>query len=409
VRTAVFGAAAYIMPLLIFTVIALVTPAVASEGMLDGVTSALIAVTPPQLVMAWVAMNGTPTVLLVLCLNRWARAVGPCVLAFVTTVVSGLIVAWFALLSTRGSALVIRVADATGFSLWRLLIAAAMLTALLCGVVGWYLLRWIRRGYVTKHMNDRSLMLDAIWLVFASFYSVAFALEGPQWSAAGVLAFAAYKLSSSARVVPGNESRGLTFLRVFSLGRRSDRLFERVGRQWRYVGCLQVITGPDVAHTTVQPHQLLDFLAGRLRTHFISTADTVAARVQRRDQAPDFDGRFRVNNFFCHANSWEAVVARLVSEGDVVLMDLRSFSAKSAGCIRELRHLIDFVPLTRCVLVVDATTDASFLQRTLEQAWQEMHPSSPNRHMPRDSVPLHRLGSRQQGVQKLLRQLCEAA
>ena len=144
-------------------------------------------------------------------------------------------------------------------------------------------------------------------------------------------------------------------------------------------------------------------------THFSGTADAIEARVRERDRAPDRDGRFRVNNFFCHANAWEAVVARLVSDGDVVLMDLRSFSARSTGCIRELRHLIDFVPLTRCVMVVDATTDAPFLQRTLEQAWQEIHPLSPNRDANCDCAPLHRLGSHQQGLQQLMRRLCEAA
>ena len=292
VRTAVFGVVAYAMPLVIFTAIALMTPAVDSEGMLDGVTSTLIAVTPPQLVMSWLVMNGTPTVLLLLCLNRWSRAVGPPVFAFVTTVVSGLIVAWFALLSTRGSAMVVGVADSTGMSVPQLLMATAALTALLCGIVGWSLLRWVRREYVRKRVNDRSLMLDAVWLVFASFYAVAFALEGPRWSAAGILAFTAYKLTSSARVAPGHDGRGLTSCASSLSDAAAINYFDRLGRHWRYVGSLQVVTGPDVAHTTVQPHQLLDFLAGRLKKHFIGTANAIEARVRERTERPTAMGGF---------------------------------------------------------------------------------------------------------------------
>ena len=41
---------------------------------------------------------------------------------------------------------------------------------------------------------------------------------------------------------------------------------------WRRIGSIQLITGPDVAHSTVQPHQLLDFLTGRLERHFIGDA-----------------------------------------------------------------------------------------------------------------------------------------
>ena len=43
--------------------------------------------------------------------------------------------------------------------------------------------------------------------------------------------------------------RGLTFLRVFSLGTLSNALLESIGKHWRSIGSIQLITGPDVAHT----------------------------------------------------------------------------------------------------------------------------------------------------------------
>ena len=97
---------------------------------------------------------------------------------------------------------------------------------------------------------------------------------------------------------------------------------------------MQLITGPDVAHSVVQPHQLLDFVSGRLANHFIADARTLEARMAQRDRAPDRDGWYRVNSFFCRADTWQAVLARLVGEDDVILMDLRSFSARNAGCVQ---------------------------------------------------------------------------
>lgn len=103
---------------------------------------------------------------------------------------------------------------------------------------------------------------------------------------------------------------------------------------------MQLITGPDGAHSTVQPHQLLDFIAGRLAGHFIADRGTLDARMNLQDRAADRDGWLRVNNYFCRADAWQAVLARLVGEGDVILMDLRSFSSRNARCVHELRHLL---------------------------------------------------------------------
>ena len=131
---------------------------------------------------------------------------------------------------------------------------------------------------------------------------------------------------------------------------------------------MQLITGPDVAHSVVQPHQLLDFVSGRLASHFVADARTLEARMAQRDRAPDRDGWYRVNSFFCRADTWQAVLARLVGEDDVILMDLRSFSARNAGCVHEIRHLVNFVPLGRCVFVVDASTDVGDLRAVLREA-----------------------------------------
>jgi hypothetical protein len=332
-------------------------------------------------------------------------------LSLITTVTTGCTVMLLAVFTTKGAALVDRAAAVSGVGVQWLLPAILILALVVFAAVGWWVLRRIRRAYLRKTVNDRSLMLDALWLFFGSIYAMLYAAAGLAWVVVPLFAFLAYKLAGALLVaaVPLDSGRGLTFLRVFSLGRRSDRLFDALARHWRHIGSIQLITGPDVAHSTVQPHQLLDFLSGRLATHFIGNTDTLEQRMQQRDTEPDRDGLFRINNFFCHANTWQAVLARLVRDGDVVLMDLRNFSERNAGCVHELRHLVNHVPLGRCVLLVDDSTDLAFVRQTLHEAWSTLHPDSPNHGISPDAVSLHRFGSGQPGLRELLHALCRAA
>lgn len=372
-------------------------------------------IAPPQMLAGWLVANGPPTVLLLLFVNRRVRSIGPLVLGFATALSSGLMATYLLLMTPAGWRWLELAANALGLSPFTILAILAIIVLLLGGMVGWGFLKWIRSAYLRKQVNDRSLTLDALCLLFASWYAMALALAGLAWVLAGGLAFAAGKAITTwaGRRFGGGDApgppRGLVFLRVFSLGARSDRLFEAIARYWRHIGSIDLITGPDIAHSTVQPHQLLDFLAGRLATHFVASATTLDERLRQRDTAPDRDGWFRVNNFFCHANTWEQLLPRLVQGGAVVLMDLRNFSGQNAGCVHELRHLVSFVPLRRCVLVVDETTDQAFLGQTLEDAWQAMPEQSPNRAALSSELNLHHLGSGAQSLRALLQRLCDAA
>lgn len=411
-RAAALALGLYFAPLIAITAGAVLAPQ-ALPAMFGGDFAALRAATTPfDIARTWLLGNAAPTLLLLLFLNRRLRAVGPLMLGFMTTVSIGAVVMLLFLLTNDGTALMLRLALASGVQVqWWLLgvVAAAMA---LFGALGWVLLQWLRHGYLRKTLNDRSLTLDALWLVFGSFYALWLALSGLLWAATVLPGFVLYKATAALLQKLGtaapNPARGLTFLRVFSLGPRSDRLLDALARHWRRIGSLHLITGPDVAHSTVQPHQLLDFVAGRLASHFVGDAHTLEQRMQQRDTAPDRDGWYRINNFFCHADTWQAVLARLVQGGDVVLMDLRSFTAQHAGCVHELRHLVNFVPLGRCVLLFDASTDLAFVRETLQQAWRDIDPRSPNRTMSPEALALHRFEAGQPALHQLLRRLCDA-
>jgi hypothetical protein len=129
----------------------------------------------------------------------------------------------------------------------------------------------------------------------------------------------------------------------------------------------------------VEPHEFLGFLSGKLGRTFVGDDADLGRRVAAIDSQPDPDGRYRVAQFFCRADTWQPTMRRLVADSDAVLMDLRSFSASNRGCVYELGRLLDTIDLSRVVFVTDKTTDRPFLEMTLQQQWSSLAAESPNR------------------------------
>jgi hypothetical protein len=257
------------------------------------------------------------------------------------------------------------------------------------GIVGWLLLRWLGSLYLARRISDQSITIDAVWLMFSYVQSP----SGALW----IWAFVAYKLTATAgfrlvRTRAENDAQALKLLvlRVFSLGTRSERLFANFTKLWRHMGSVQLIAGPDLATSTVEPHEFLDFLAGRLQRRFITGPDTLEQRLSETEQRRDNDGRFRITDFFCHDDTWQMVFDRLKKDSDVVLMDLRGFSQSNRGCMFEIKELLDGMLLRHIVFVVDRTTDERFLSQVLADTWANATKASPNWNDPAPRVRLYR-------------------
>ena len=135
-----------------------------------------------QLAVLWLSTNLPPTILLLVFLIRRVRAVGPLVVTFMVLALTGSNL----LLSIldRRQALLQSVAK-VGFSLglggtgvfWAIILIGFILFA----VLGWLALQWIRRRYQAKSVNDQSLTLDALWLLFGVSYAVGLVFEGAAW------------------------------------------------------------------------------------------------------------------------------------------------------------------------------------------------------------------------------------
>ena len=135
---------------------------------------------------------------------------------------------------------------------------------------------------------------------------------------------------------------------------------------WRSIGSIQLVGAVDLALTTLEPHELLDFLRGRSGREFVHHPTDVDARLASFDQTRDPDGRFRVNVIFCRGGDaiWKYAVNRMLIDSDCVLMDLRGFSRHRAGCVFEIRCLAESDLPFRTVFLVDESTDRDYVGET---------------------------------------------
>jgi hypothetical protein len=352
-----------------------------------------------QLALLWLLTNFVVAVVLLAFFNRQIRAVGPLVLAFMIFAVTGAL--FTPLLADNNRTLLVLLAnfgDYLGLNATGILIGLFLLGFLVFGGIAWLLLQQIGTWYRNKWISEQSITLDAIWLLFGIFQSIGLIGEGERWFLASLVSFFVYKLVTWAgfkllrrEPPPRGVVPKLLVLRVFSLGKRSERLFDVLSMHWRFVGSIRLIAGPDLATSTMEPHEFLDFLSGKLARRFIDSAQTLDLRLSEMDLLPDHDGQFRVNDFFCHDETWRMVLSRLVRESDAVLMDLRGFTAQNTGCIYEIGELINLAPLGQVIFLIDDTTDEAFLRQILQQSLTEMRPASPNRQLSSGAPCLLRL------------------
>jgi hypothetical protein len=370
------------------------------------------------ILVLWLLTNLPAVLVLLVFLNRRIQAVGPLVLTFMIFAVTGSILLPGIVNSNMNlQRPVINMAVMFGLDAGSILIGLRLAGLVLFGALGWLVVQGIATLYRRKKVSVQSITIDSIWLLFGIFQSVGLLSQGERWFLISLLAFFVYKIVAWAgfsiagrHALSTHKHPNLLLLRVFSLGKRSERLFDLLGMYWRYAGSIRLITGPDLAIATVEPHEFLDFLSGNISRQFIENSQTLDLRIAELDSEPDFDGQFRVNDFFCYDDTWRMVLSRLVGETDVVVMDLRGFSSQNTGVIFEINELVNMIPLARVLFIIDETTDEAFLRQALQQSWEQMKPTSPNRQWTSGLLHLFRWkGLRDLELQGLLHALSMTA
>lgn len=359
-------------------------------------TSGESKVTPPELALSWVLLNGPATFLIFAFTLRKIRAVGPLVLTLLLLLAVGSqSLIWLVSANNAVLRVVAEFGSTLGLHAKGVFFALVLVGMLGFGWLAWPLLRWLGRRYESRRFSDQSIVADARFLMFAVVQSVGMAFSGPLWFLTGPVAFAGYKVCTvlcfKLTRTSVTWSPKLLLLRVFRLGPRSEQLFDKLQRHWLPAGSIQMLSGPDLATTTVEPHEFLDFLSGKLGRRFVTGVSDLEQRLANLDHRADPDGRHRIDEFFCHSDTWQMTMHALAVESDAVLMDLRSFSPANQGCTYELAQLLNSVPLGQVLFLVDTTTDEAFLRATQLRAWDQLSTRSPNRDVVAPTARLFRI------------------
>lgn len=334
----------------------------------------------PDLILAWALIMGIPTVFLILFSNKKIRTVGPFVLVSLIIFISGIVAAFLLIYWTS---VLLNFEKLIQHSIWAF--SLLVITLFVFGFFGYRILKWLATRYRDKKLSDHIILLDSWWLLFTITEIMFFSVEGKMFSLSGLLAFAGYKVTTFIGfqlITPKLEQAAkfrLLLLRVFGFRKRSERFLDELGMNWRYIGCVNLFISTDLATATLEPHEFLDFISGRLNQRFIKSEADLSMRIENMDIYRDPDGRFRINDFYCYENAWRPALDQLILKNDAILMDLRGFNHRFKGCIYELKQLINMVSLDKIVLAIDNSTDMPFLNETIHHLWMTMDHSSPNR------------------------------
>lgn len=300
------------------------------------------------------AFLGVPTILLLLVENRALRTIAP-VLVLIGLVVAG----------------AIAVTEVFG--------CGSFFALLVPGLLALALLPW---AYERKYFSDRSFQLAFVWIVFTAGYGMMRnTRQSWEYGAASLALYAGLTrliLPLLRRAARRHRPASLLILRVFGSPGRSARLLEHIGMRWRTVGPIHLIAGADTAITNLDLPEVFRFLTFRFRSVYVQDAADLDRRLEKLDCAPDPDGRYRVNDFFCFDDTWKSTFTALLHRSDAIMLDLSGFGPKNAGVAFELGRLLGGRPLGSFVLITDRKTDIDCLDATLTRLWHQLDPAAPN-------------------------------
>lgn len=226
--------------------------------------------------------------------------------------------------------------------------------------------RWLAGLYTRRRISELFYLFTAVWVVTLAGPALG-AIADLGWGALIVFApllwipAGAALMQFLARPASGRPPT-LLVLRVFRQDANVQALFDRVIERWRLSGNTVLIAGTDLADRTIDAEDIFTFIDGRLGERFIQHPGDLDARLAAFEWQTDVEGRHRVNECYCHDSTWQQALDRLVAASDVVLMDLRNFKQRNAGCIHELNVLAKAPQLRRAVVLTNDETELAAAQ-----------------------------------------------
>ena len=262
---------------------------------------------------------------------------------------------------------------------WYVFSALLLLIALAPWLLAWWparmLGRALGRAYSRKWLSDLLVVFTGVWAFALTDRALTVANQG-----AGAGAFAMYlpllwipagmALASRWQLRRGRPPT-LLVLRVFQQDALARSLFDHVAERWRLSGNTVMIAGTDLADRTLDADDIFQFLDGKLAQRFIVRPEEIPGRIAEFDMTSDIDGRYRINECYCHDTTWQDALQALVRCSDAVLMDLRGFQAHNAGCRYELATLAGTSREVRVVVLIDGRTDRATAEAAVASGRRE--------------------------------------
>jgi len=323
---------------------------------------------PTQALLALVLEMGLPLVLVSLVfLGNAARAVAPWLVVPVAALM------WASLASidllmyffARESPWLLSILHwLSGFFGTNVVWVAMAIAAILPWIILWWPARLfgraLGRAYFRKWFSDLLVVFTGVWALSLADRAVTTAMQAGTAALALFLPLLWIPVATwlmSLRRARLTRPPTLLVLRVFQQDKQAQKLFDQVVERWRLSGNTLTIAGTDLADRTLGADDVFLFLDGKLTERFVAEPVDIARRIATFDMRPDIDGRYRVNECYCHDTTWKEALQALVRRSDVALMDLRGFQARNAGCAYELGVLAQGSRALRVVLLVDGRTD----------------------------------------------------
>jgi hypothetical protein len=175
-----------------------------------------------------------------------------------------------------------------------------------------------------------------------------------------------YLIATAAPTGEKPSGKALLVLRVFDRSGRGQHFLDRLQAEWRLIGPVWQIGGPDLAPLNVNLAESTMYLAGRMHELFLPTASSTPALHRLLRRSPGWDGRWAVDQVFCFNDAWLRTVAQLMTVSDAILIDLRGFTVSHEGIRTELELIAQGQHQARTLAIGDERTDWATVDRVLQ-------------------------------------------
>ncbi|CAN5126524.1 hypothetical protein BH23BAC2_BH23BAC2_24320 [soil metagenome] len=276
----------------------------------------------------------------------------------------------------------------------------------------------LKRLYIGKYINEQQISIDVQLLIFSFGYSMWEIYKNPTFTTPVLclLPFVIYKIISTLLYIvlktrhQNKSPVKLLLLRVFALQDASRKMFQRIQVHWQFAGPVLMISGPDLATTTIDSAEMIDFVTNNLKNRFCHDSESIEKNLNDADLEPDNDGSFRVTEFFCRDNIWKEALVRLVCISNIVLFDLRGFSEKYKGCQYEIQQVVNHINILKVIVLIDAHTNIDFLKTTFINAYKNLEHGSTKFRTETPQVQLYYFrGNNSENFSDLLKLLCNVS